>query len=111
MVALSTLLNPLFQYTHEGSRLCVLSYHSLEDRQVKRLLRSGRVDDVLMKDRFGNVLSPWTSLHGLKRPVTASEDEQEENRRARSVKMRVGVRTAFHPSKAWIRAATGSGDE
>lgn len=107
MTALSTLLTSLFRYTHEGSRLCVLSYHSLEDRQVKRFLRSGRVDDVVMKDRMGNVFSPWSCLEGLKRPILASEEEQEVNRRSRSVKMRVGVRTSFQPNSAWIRAVCG----
>jgi 16S rRNA (cytosine1402-N4)-methyltransferase len=85
----------------------VLSYHSLEDRQVKWLVRCGRVDGVVLKDRFGNVLSPWTTSDGLKRPISASEAEQEENRRARSVKMRVGVRTSFQPNSAWIRASQG----
>ena len=77
-----------------GGRLAVLSYHSLEDRRVKRLLRSGRLGgDSPPKDAYGNSLSAWTPL--TRQPVTASDDEVALNPRARSAKLRVGERTKY----------------
>ena len=75
-----------------GGRLCVLSYHSLEDRRVKRLLRSGRLGgDSPPRDAYGNSLSAWTPL--TRQPVTATEEEVALNPRARSAKLRVGERS------------------
>ena len=72
----------------------MLSYHSLEDRRVKRLLRSGRLGgDSPPKDAYGNSLSAWTPL--TRQPVTASDDEVALNPRARSAKLRVGERTKY----------------
>ena len=77
-----------------GGRLAVLSYHSLEDRRVKRLLRSGRLGgDSPPKDAYGNSLSAWTPL--TRQPVTASDEEVALNPRARSAKLRVGERTKY----------------
>ena len=75
-----------------GGRLAVMSYHSLEDRRVKRLLRSGSFRDIEPpKDAYGNTLAPWQPL--TRQPILASDDEVRENSRARSVRLRVGERT------------------
>lgn len=73
----------------------MLSYHSLEDGRVKRLLRSGKVGgDAPPRDCYGNVLSPWVPL--TRQPQGPSDAELERNPRARSVRLRVGERTE-HP--------------
>ena len=59
MSELERILNAAARLVRPGGRLAVMSYHSLEDRRVKRLLRSGGFDDVPPpKDVYGNVLAP-----------------------------------------------------
>ena len=70
-----------------GGRLVVISYHSLEDRLVKRFMKTGNLEGEVVKDDFGVVESPWKLL--VKKPVEPSEKEIEENSRARSARMRV----------------------
>ena len=72
-----------------------MSYHSLEDRRAKRLLRSGTFDDApVPTDAYGNALAPWRPL--TRQPILASDEEVQANSRARSVRLRVGERTE-HP--------------
>jgi len=73
-----------------GGRLVVMSYHSLEDRLVKRFLRSGNFDGVVEKDLFGNDLKPFRALSS--KAIKASEKEIEENPRSRSARLRIGER-------------------
>lgn len=68
-------------------RLVVLSYHSLEDRLVKNIINSGNIRGELEKDFYGKVIKPLQTIH--RKPIVASEEEIEQNPRARSVKMRV----------------------
>ena len=70
-----------------GGRLVVLSYHSLEDRRVKRLLKTGHPGEGIGTN---DDASPWNPL--FKRAKSPSEDEIAVNRRARSAKLRVGER-------------------
>jgi 16S rRNA (cytosine1402-N4)-methyltransferase len=78
-----------------GGRIVVLSYHSLEDRRVKRMLASGNLrNNQLSKDLYGNKIAPWEAL--TRKPIVPSEAEIAANPRARSVKMRVAART-LHP--------------
>lgn len=75
-----------------GGRLVVIAYHSLEDRRVKRMLKSGGLlDTVPPKDHFGNSLSPWKEL--IRRPQLPTDTEISRNPRARSAKLRVAERT------------------
>lgn len=76
-----------------GGRLVILSYHSLEDRRAKNVMRSGRLDGEVGQDEMGNVLSRWRPL--TRKPVGASEAEVAANGRARSAKLRVAERTGF----------------
>jgi len=72
-----------------GGRLVLISYHSLEDRPVKRFLRSGNFDDKMNKDVFGNVLRPFNPIGKV---VVPTPEEIEQNPRARSAKMRIAER-------------------
>ncbi|MEM1094426.1 MAG: 16S rRNA (cytosine(1402)-N(4))-methyltransferase RsmH [Bacteroidota bacterium] len=81
----------------EGGRLAVISYHSLEDRRVKRFFRSGDGSGEPERDLYGNVLSPLTPL--TRKAIIADANEIERNPRARSARLRVAERTA-HPLPA-----------
>lgn len=69
-----------------GGRLSLISYHSLEDRLVKRFMRSGLFEGEPEKDVFGRVEVPFKLIG---RFVIPSEEEIEANNRARSAKLRV----------------------
>lgn len=74
----------------QGGKLVVISYHSLEDRIVKRFMRSGNFSDTLDKDVFGNVSRPLEPVSG--KATVPSDKEIEMNPRARSAKMRVAIK-------------------
>lgn len=72
-----------------GGRLAVITYHSLEDRMVKSLMKSGNIDGEIEKDFFGNVNTPWRLI--TRSPIVPSPQEIEANPRARSAKLRVAA--------------------
>ena len=72
-----------------GGRLSLISYHSLEDRLVKRFVRSGKFEGEVEKDFYGNPLKPFKSVGKL---VVPSTEEIDANPRARSAKLRVAER-------------------
>jgi 16S rRNA (cytosine1402-N4)-methyltransferase len=69
-----------------GGRLSVLSYHSLEDRLVKRFIRAGQFEGEPEKDVFGRFEVPLKKVGGLQVP---SKEELKLNTRSRSAKLRV----------------------
>ena len=70
-----------------GGRLCVISFHSLEDRLVKNYIRTGDCFGKEDKDMFGVVHKPLESE--IRKPITASEEELKGNPRSRSAKLRI----------------------
>lgn len=76
----------------EGGRLSVLSYHSLEDRLVKRFIQHGRFEGEAEKDVFGRVRVPLQKVGKL---IVPSAQEIAENNRARSAKLRIAERNAY----------------
>jgi 16S rRNA (cytosine1402-N4)-methyltransferase len=70
-----------------AGRLCVISFHSLEDRLVKNYVRTGDCFGKEDKDMFGVVHKPLESE--IRKPITASEIELKENPRSRSAKLRI----------------------
>ncbi|WP_457617466.1 16S rRNA (cytosine(1402)-N(4))-methyltransferase RsmH [Lutibacter sp.] len=73
--------------TEEG-RLSVISYHSLEDRLVKRFIRNGMFEGEPEKDMFGNVSVPLKKVGKL---IVPSAQEIKTNNRARSAKLRIAT--------------------
>lgn len=74
---------------NEGGRLCVISYHSLEDRLVKRFIRAGKFEGEPEKDFYGNISVPLKKVGAL---VVPSKAEIAQNNRARSAKLRIAER-------------------
>ncbi len=67
-------------------RLSVISYHSLEDRLVKRFMRNGMFEGEPERDFFGNFNVPFKNIEKL---IVPTEEEIAQNNRARSAKLRV----------------------
>jgi len=72
-------------------RLVAISYHSLEDRRVKRFLRTGNFEGRLERDIYGNPIKPFQEL--TRKPISASQEEQEVNTRSRSARLRIGEKS------------------
>ena len=84
--ALKSLLEQSVEVIKRNGRLCVISYHSLEDRLVKRFIQHGCFDSEPVKDEFGHSLKPFKKVGQLALP---SETEIRKNKRARSAKLRI----------------------
>lgn len=89
MKALREMLRASTQLLRPGGRLVVLTYHSLEDRMVKNVMRSGNPEGDTRQDIYGNLLAPLRCIGKMQVP---SEQEQAENPRSRSAKLRVAER-------------------
>ena len=86
--SLKDMLSQSVELLKKGGRLSVISYHSLEDRLVKNLIKSGNFEGEIEKDFYG---VPKLVLNSINRkPITATQEELEANPRSRSAKLRVG---------------------
>ena len=90
MDALREMLEKSVQLLRKGGRLVVITYHSLEDRMVKNMMRTGNCQGEEQKDFYGNVLSPFELVN--RKVITPSDEEMERNPRSRSAKLRVAER-------------------
>jgi 16S rRNA (cytosine1402-N4)-methyltransferase len=89
MDALKECLAQCTEILMSGGRLVVISYHSLEDRLVKNLIRSGNVEGIEERDPvYGTTKKIFKNL--TSKPIVPTEDEIKNNTRARSAKLRVG---------------------
>lgn len=91
MEVLRQLLSQAKDLIKPGGRLVVISYHSLEDRLVKNFMRSGNFDGIQEKDFYGNIKRPFNPIN--RKVLVPSEDEQKENTRSRSAKLRIAERS------------------
>ena len=85
--SLKQMLAQALQLLKTGGRLVVISYHSLEDRLVKRFLKAGNFDGVPIKDFYGGIYHPFKRVN--RRVIKPSIGELKENNRARSAKLRI----------------------
>lgn len=83
---LQTFLLQAVDALNPGGRLLCISYHSLEDRLVKRFFQSGNFNGELKKDFYGN---PLVQLERIGKLIIPTEQEIKENGRARSAKLRI----------------------
>ena len=84
---LNDVLSQSLEVLKTGGRLVIISYHSLEDRLVKRFLKSGNLSGTVEKDFYGNNLSPFRLIN--KQVITPSSLEVSQNSAARSAKLRI----------------------
>ncbi len=90
MGALKEFLEQTKELIRPGGRLVIMSYHSLEDRLIKNFLNTGNFKGVMEKDFYGHEIRPFKPV--TKKPIVPEAEEIEENKRARSAKLRIGER-------------------
>lgn len=87
MEALEAMLSQATELLRPGGRLVVLTYHSLEDRMVKNIIKSGNIEGKITQDFYGNVIKPLRAINN--KVITPSDQELRENPRSRSAKLRI----------------------
>ena len=86
MDVLKEFLEQSLEILNSGGRLSVISYHSLEDRLVKRFMKNGMFEGEPERDFFGNFSVPFKTIGKL---IVPDSDEIKSNNRARSAKLRI----------------------
>ena len=92
MEALKEMLTSAIELLSPNGRLSVITYHSLEDRMVKNMIKTGNVEGRMEKDFFGRTATTMKQLKG--KPIVPSAEEQKENPRSRSAKLRIAEKVA-----------------
>ena len=87
MEALREMLQAATEALKPGGRLVVITYHSLEDRMVKNLMKTGNVEGKADKDFYGRVNTPYELVNN--RVIVPDEEEIVRNPRSRSAKLRI----------------------
>ena len=87
MEALKEMLQSATEMLKPGGRLVVITYHSLEDRMVKNMMKTGNIEGKSTQDFFGNVQTPFKLINN--KVIVASDDEVTRNPRSRSAKLRI----------------------
>lgn len=90
MAALKDMLMQCAEVIKPGGRLVIISYHSLEDRLVKRFIKNGMFEGEPERDMYGNWYAPFKPLQS--KVIIPTQEEINVNPRARSAKMRIAVR-------------------
>ena len=87
MDALKEMLSAARDLLKAGGRLSVITYHSLEDRMVKNMMRAGNLEGKVVQDFFGCTASPFRQIGS--KVIVPSDEEQQQNPRSRSAKLRI----------------------
>lgn len=87
MQALKEMLNSATQLLKKSGRLSIITYHSLEDRIVKNIMKAGNVEGKVEQDFYGRIHTPFKLINN--KVIVPSEEEQEQNPRSRSAKLRI----------------------
>ena len=88
MSALRQMLVSATDLLSDGGRMAILTYHSLEDRMVKNIIKTGNVEGKMETDLFGQTKAPLKAIN--RNVITASPEEIQANPRSRSAKLRIG---------------------
>ena len=87
MEALKEMLYEATDLLKPGGRLVVITYHSLEDRMVKNLIKAGNIEGKVEQDFYGNVQSPFRAVNN--KVIVPTDEEVNQNLRSRSAKLRI----------------------
>ena len=90
MDALKEMLYGAQEVLREGGRLSVITYHSLEDRIVKNIMKAGNAEGKVKQDFFGRTEAPFRQVGN--KVIIPDEEEQQRNPRSRSAKLRIAER-------------------
>ena len=87
MTALKEMLRSATELLRPGGRLSVITYHSLEDRIVKNVMKTGNPEGKMKRDFFGRIETPFTLINN--KVITPDDEELANNPRSRSAKLRI----------------------
>ena len=87
MEALKEMLAAATQLLAPGGRLSVITYHSLEDRIVKNVMKTGNAEGKLIQDFYGRIETPYRLVNN--KVIVPTDEEQQRNPRSRSAKLRI----------------------
>lgn len=87
MDALREMLTSAAELLKPGGRLSVITYHSLEDRMVKNIIKTGNIEGKVKQDFFGRIEAPFRAVNN--KVIVPGTEEQERNPRSRSAKLRI----------------------
>lgn len=87
MNALRDMLRGATELLAPGGRLSVITYHSLEDRIVKNVMKTGNAEGKMKQDFFGRIETPFRLVNN--KVIIPTQEEQERNPRSRSAKLRI----------------------
>lgn len=87
MTALKEMLRSATELLRPGGRLSVITYHSLEDRIVKNVMKTGNAEGKMKQDFFGRIETPFTLINN--KVITPDDEELANNPRSRSAKLRI----------------------
>jgi 16S rRNA (cytosine1402-N4)-methyltransferase len=90
MEALKEMLFGATEVLRAGGRLSVITYHSLEDRMVKNMLKAGNAEGRVKQDFFGRAETPFRLVNN--KVIVPTDEEQQRNPRSRSAKLRIAER-------------------